>query len=134
MFTIFLWFGTACLAAALVFLIVRDIRFRTSGRLIDAVARVTGYKEDNDDDGYRIYYHRLTYTDHRQVSHEISGGVATRTPKPIGTEVRVRYPEDRPHMARERDGGCRNIFAYFVITTMLLAFGTAAMLGFGADR
>ncbi len=131
MMTAFLWAGTAFIAAVLLFLIVRDIHFRTGGRMIDSVARVSGYREARDDDGFTTYYSRLTFTDHKGATHEIGGGFASRQPPPIGTEVPIRYPEDRPQMARERDGGCGTLFTYGVAVTMLLAFGAAALLGFG---
>jgi hypothetical protein len=131
MTTYFLWAGTGFIALVLVYLIVRDIRFRTGGRMIDAVGRVSGYREANDDDGFTTYYNKVTYTDQRGATHEISAGFASRTPPPIGTQIPIRYPEDRPHMGRERDGGCGTFFVYAVAVTMLLAFGTAALLGFG---
>ena len=134
MTTFILWGGTAFLAAILIFLIVRDIRFRSGGPMIDAVARVSGYREANNDDGVTTYYRRMTFTDRRGKTHEISGGFASSRPPPIGTEVPIRYPEDRPQLARERDGGCGNVLFYTVAIVMLLAFGTAALLGFGADR
>ncbi len=126
-----LWAGTAFSALVLGLLIWGDIRFRSNGRRIDAVARVTGHRETSDSDGDRSYFNKLTFTDHRGVAREISGSFGSSRPTPIGTQIPVHYPEHRPDLARERHGGCSTVFFYGVATVMLLAFGAAALLGFG---
>jgi hypothetical protein len=131
MTTTLLWAGTAFIALVLGLLIWTDIRFRSNGRRIDAVARVTGHRESSDSDGDRSYFNKLTFTDHRGATREISGSFGSSRPTPIGTQIPIHYPEDRSDLARERDGGCGRFFFYAVAVTMLLAFGTAALLGFG---
>lgn len=131
MFTAFLWFGTAFIALWLGLLIWGDIRFRTSGRHIQTVARVTGHRSSSGD-GDTMYFDRLTFTDHRGATHEFSGSSASRRGTPIGTQIPIHYPEDRPDLPRELNRGCVGILFYVVGITMLLAFAAAAMLGFGA--
>ena len=130
MTTTLLWAGTAFIALVLGLLIWRDIRFRSSGRHIQTIARVSGHRSSSDD-GDTTYFNRMTFTDHRGATHEFSGGFGSRIPTPIGTQIPIHYPEDRPDLARERDGGCASFFFYTVGITMLLAFAAAAMLGFG---
>lgn len=127
-----LWAGTAFICLWLGLLVYRDIRFRSAGRLIDGVAHVSGHRETTDDDGFTIYYTRLTFTDHLGAVHEISRSFASRTPPLLGTKVPVRYPEGRPDLAREKDAGCTNIIFYTAGITMLVAFASAALLGFGS--
>ena len=124
--TIILWAALSLVAAALVAILARDLRFAIDRR--HRTEAVVISHERLHEDGSVVHAAVLSFTDHSGQEHRVVDALLTTTRRPpIGARLPVVFPERRPGLARIPRPMLRATI--YLVTGLLLVVVAARIAG-----